>query len=398
MEPHLLEWLNLGLRWLHIITGIAWIGTSFFFMWLDAQLEPSPRAADGVEGEAWLIHSGGFYQIEKMQLSPDRLPKTLHWFKWEAYFTWISGFLLLAVVYYLTDGVFLVDPAVAALGNGEAIAIGLASLAGSLVVYEVIWRSAFGKAGCWAPVIVSFALLVVLAWALSEVFSGRGAYVHVGAVLGTIMVANVFFGVIPSQKDLVAASKAGRMPDPRLGEAAKARSVHNNYMTLPVVFIMISNHFPSTYGHEWNWIVLIVLFLVGAGIRHIFNLRNVGKSEVWIVPISIAVVAGLVSLTGPAPVSNAQLASAGPVHFKDIHVVIQARCATCHSAQPSDRAFRQAPKNVLFDTAEQIRQQAQQIKLVAVNNRSMPLGNRTRMTAEERALLARWIATGAQIN
>jgi len=323
------------------------------------------------------------------------MPATLHWFKWEAGFTWISGILLLVLVYYLGAGIYLIDPGVADISPGAAIAIGLAALAGSWLVYDLLW-AALGRTRPMAAALVSLALLVAFAFGLSLVFSGRGAYMHVGATLGTIMAANVWMRIIPSQRALVVARAAGAEPDAALGVRAKQRSVHNNYMTLPVVFVMLSSHYPSTYGHPLGWLVLILLFLVGAGVRHHFNLRNQGDERTGLWYVGAAVLATVAAMVATAP-DRGRGAGVEPVAFADARAVIQARCVTCHSGRPTDENFETAPKDVKFDTPEQIRAAAPRIRATTVQSQIMPLGNVTEMSDEERALIARWIDGGARI-
>ncbi len=291
MDSLLQEWLDLVVRWVHVITGIAWIGSSFFFMWLDSHLEKPVSPRKGIEGELWMTHSGGFYRVEKIKVAPDELPRTLHWFKWEAAFTWISGVALLAIVYYLGSGLDFLDARLARLGSVGVTIIGFAMLGVAWLIYDALYMSPLAKTPFAAA--IGCGLLVAAAYAFSQFMSGRAAYLHVGAVMGTIMAANVWVRIIPAQRELVAATKDGRSPDERLGHRAKQRSVHNNYMTLPVVFIMISNHFSSTWGHALNWLVLAGLALVGAGVRHYFNLRNKGKDAWWIWPIAGAAMVAL---------------------------------------------------------------------------------------------------------
>jgi len=396
MTPIMTEWLNLILRWTHVITGIAWIGSSFFFMWLDSHLTVPEKTKAGVEGELWMVHSGGFYQVEKMQLAPSQIPPVLHWFIWEATFTWITGILLLAVVYYLGADAFLIDPRVADLSPLAAIAIGLGTLAVAWVVYDLLWQSPLAANTALAATL-SFLLLVGVAYGLTHLFSGRGAFIHVGAMLGTLMAVNVWVRIIPAQRQLVRATKAGTAPDPALAANAKRRSVHNNYMTLPVVFIMVSNHFPSTYGNPYNWAVLAALFLVGATVRHHFNLRNQGRRSLWPIPAAAVVVLALVFATLPrrAETTPAEGAAAATVPFAAARAVIAKRCLPCHSATPSDQDFAVAPAGVKFDTPTEIAKMTGRINVRAVEQRTMPLANRTGMTDAERALLGRWIAQGA---
>ncbi len=267
MDPTVTEWLDLVVRWAHVVTGIAWIGASFYFNWLLNRLIPPEEDDERVLGELWAIHAGGFFRVQKRNLPPGRVPEPLHWFKWEAYWTWITGFALLVIVYYVGAGAHLIDPGVADIGPGAAIAIGVGALVVSWFVYDLLWRSPLAGTG-WIAAAVSFALLTGVAWGLSQVFSGRGAYIHVGAILGTLMAGNVLRVIMPAQRELVAAAEQGREHDAALTAFAEQRSLHNNYMTLPVLFVMVSNHFPTTYGHAFNWAVLAALLLAGAGVRH----------------------------------------------------------------------------------------------------------------------------------
>ena len=291
MDLDIVSWLNLAIRWAHVIVGISWIGTSFYFVWLDNNLRPGPNMKEGVHGELWSVHGGGFYHNQKYLVAPTELPEELHWFKWEAYFTWITGFLLLCLVYYYGANLFLIDKSKADLEQWQAIAIGLSVLAGGWVIYDSMCRSGMGNDNkifgfMWAGIMLGIAI------GLSTVFSGRGMFIHVGAVLGTVMAANVFMVIIPNQRKVVAALKAGEMPDPSLGAAAKQRSLHNNYMTLPVVFIMISNHYPMTFGNQYGWAVLAGLSLSGWYFRHFLNRRNIGKVEYHLAALGVAAFIG----------------------------------------------------------------------------------------------------------
>ena len=395
MDPFIGDWLNLVLRWAHVITGIAWIGSSFYFNWLDSRLETPEEPREGVEGELWMVHSGGFYRVEKIDVAPAEIPRTLHWFKWEAGFTWITGFLLLGLIYYLGAEVYLVDRGVSGIGPGWAILLGLATLAISWLIYDLMWISPLAR-NEGAAAVLSFVLLIALAYGLGEVLSARAAYLHVGAVMGTIMAANVWMRIIPAQTQLVKATQEGGQPDARLALAAKQRSVHNNYMTLPVLFVMLSGHYPGTYGHAWGWLILAVLFLAGAGVRHYFNLRNKGQTNRWIVPASVAAVIALMVATAPRPAPEATDLGE-PVAFAAVRAVVDARCVSCHSATPRDENFDTAPNNVKFDTPQQIRALREKILVSAVDSETMPLGNITEMTDEERVLLGRWLRQGAAI-
>ena len=380
MEAYLLDWLNLLVRWAHVIVGIAWIGASFYFIWLDNHLEPSrdPKLA----GELWAIHGGGFYRIEKFRVAPRELPEPLHWFKWEAYWTWITGFALLVVLYYANAELYLIDPAVMPLSKWAAIGISLGLLIASLAVYEGLCRSGLDDRALAA---VLFVLLAFTAWGLTHLFSGRGAFIHYGAILGTIMVANVAHAIIPGQRRMVQAVREGREPDARDGAMGKQRSVHNTYFTLPAVFAMISNHYAMTFGHRWNWLVLVGMTLAGALIRVWFVMRHKGRAPAWVWIAGVAAIGAVAVLIAP------RREAAGPaVSLSEVKPVIDARCVTCHAQKPTFQGIAEAPKGVLLDTPERIAAQAAQIRQQAVLGRTMPLGNITQMTEEERELLRRW--------
>ena len=394
MEAYLIDWLNLLVRWLHFITGIAWIGSSFYFIWLDNHLE-APRAATdsdkGVGGEIWSVHGGGFYHAQKYKVAPAELPETLHWFKWEAYTTWLSGMFLLILVYWYGAEVYLVDPGVAKLSPLTAIGIAAAFIAGGWIVYDLLCRSKLGNNET-AFSLVLLLLVSLLAWGLCQLFSGRGAYIHFGVVLGTIMVANVFFVIIPGQKQMVAAAASGVAPDPAPGIRAKQRSVHNTYFTLPVLFVMTSNHFAMTYANKYNWLVLIAISLAGALIRIYFVARHKGKASM--LPIVIAAILLLLASFLIAPKST--LASAhADTNFADVRRVVQERCTTCHSANPTHPAFPAAPAGVEFDSDAQIVAEALRIHQQTVVTPVMPIGNITDMNDDERALIDQWYLSGA---
>ena len=397
MSAHLEQWLNLALRWAHVITGVAWIGTSFYFNWLNSRLAPTPpeRREPGVAGELWSVHGGGFYRVVKYTVAPGALPRTLHWFKWEAYATWLTGFALLVLVYYLGAASFLVDPRVARLSTGAAVAIGVATLIVSWLVYDALCRSPLG-ARPLALGATLFVLATALAWGLTQLLSPRAAYLHVGAAIGTVMAANVLMVIIPGQRDMVAALTAGRTPDAARGQQGALRSLHNNYLTLPVLFIMVSSHYPATYGHKLNWAILAGLAVIGVATRHWFNLRNQGRKNVWILP---AAALGLVALAlGTVPRAGPGLPSVeSQVSFADVRVIIARRCAACHSSAPTTPGIPAAPLGVLLDTPDEIRANAPRILAVAVDAQTMPLGNLTGMTPEERELVGRWIRAGAAL-
>ena len=401
MAAHLGEWVNLALRWVHVVTGVAWIGTSFYFNWLNSRLAPPELPEPGVAGELWSVHGGGFYRVVKYTVAPGSLPHTLYWFKWEAYATWLSGIALLVLIYYLGAGVYLIDARVAGLGKGAAVAIGLATLAIAWVVYDLLCRSPLGKEPL-ALAVALFLLGVAMAWGLTRLLSARAAYIHVGAALGTIMAANVFRVIIPSQREMVAAMAKGRSPNATLGRQAALRSLHNNYFTLPVLFVMVSSHYPMTYGHRLSWLVLAGLTLVGVATRHWFNLRNQGwlgpggraRPNAWLLPGAAGAMVALALITAPR---GGDEAADGNASFADVRVIVARRCAPCHSAVPTFPGFIGAPRGLILDTPDDIHAQRERILAAAVTTRVMPLGNVTGMTEEERVQLGNWIRAGARL-
>ncbi len=396
MDSYWLDYLGMLLRWLHVIAGIAWIGSSFYFIWLDHSLEPPPAdseaARKGVAGELWAVHGGGFYNPQKYAVAPAALPGKLHWFKWEAYTTWLTGTALLIVVYWLRAQVMMVDPALPALTTWQAVGIGAASMAGSWLVYDLLCRSPLGRHdGILGGVV--FALLTALAWGLGHVLGGRAAYIQVGAAAGTIMAANVFFVIIPGQRRMVEAMRAGRTPDPRDGRRGKQRSVHNNYFTLPVVFIMLSNHYAATYSNPQAWAVLAAIAAAGVLIRHFFNRRHFGVFA-WPYLGAGALLLGLAGWW-TAPRIQPLPPVEGPVTFARVETIVGQRCITCHSPTPTYVGITQPPEGVLLQTAGGISQNAQRIYQQVVVTRIMPLGNVTHITDEERAVIAAWVREGA---
>jgi uncharacterized membrane protein len=397
--PYGLEWLNLVVRWLHVITGIAWIGASFYFVWLDNSIRPpaagSELARKGVSGELWAVHGGGFYNPQKYLVAPAELPKELHWFKWEAYSTWLSGIALLTIAYYFNAQAMMIDKSVADISSLQAIGIGIGTLVVGWTVYDLLCRSPLGKHDLWFGVVV-FLLIVAAAYGLTHVLSGRAAYIHVGALIGTIMVGNVLMLIIPGQRKMVEAMSAGRLPDPVHGQKAKQRSVHNNYFTLPVLFIMISNHYAMTYRHDHAWLVLALIMAAGVFIRHFFNLRHKGRVE-WRYPaIGVALLAGVAVAIAPArPVAVAPAVDPAAA-FPQVKAVIDQRCVSCHSSHPTQPGFAAAPAGIALDSAAQVHQNAEKIYKQAVQLKAMPLANLTNMTDAERAQLAAWFEAGAK--
>ncbi len=389
MEAYLQEWVSLLLRWAHFVTGVAWIGASFYFNWLENHLERQ-NARGGIAGDLWAVHGGGFYYLQKFQVAPEQLPDKLHWFKWEAYFTWFTGFSLLCVLYYWNAGVYMVDSRVADLSSLQAVAIGMASLLLSWLFYDGLCRSALAKKQALTAVLI-FAWFALLSWLLSQFLSGRAAYIHVGAAIGTVMVANVFFVIIPSQKDLVDAVREQRKPDPQKGVNALARSRHNNYFTLPVLFIMISSHYAATFGHPWNWLVLLVIALVGIGVRHWFNIRHLEKHSRLVLPFSLLLLAALIFALRPEPKAAPDPNRVYP-STADIMPVLQVRCVGCHQERPDFPGIAAPPLGVLLNREEAVDSQALKIFNVVTVSRIMPLANTTQMSDEERKLVARWYA------
>ncbi len=408
LTAHLHDWLNLLLRWAHFITGVAWIGASFYFNWLENHLERQSRAASsdsGIAGDLWAVHGGGFYYLQKYEVAPPKLPTTLHWFKYEAYFTFITGFVLLCSLYYFNASAYMIDPRVAEIAPGQAVLIGLASLVLSWFFYDALCRSALSDKGLLLGLVI-FVWFAFLAYALSSLLSGRAAYIHVGAAIGTIMVANVAHVIIPAQRDMVDALSSGQAPDGARGKNALLRSRHNNYFTLPVLFIMISNHYPTTYGNSLNWLVLVVIAIAGVGVRHFFNVRHLEKYQRWVLPVSLALLLLAVYMTRPSlptvpagaePVTESAAgqeveAEAATPTMADVVPIIEQRCTGCHSSAPTQPGFVAPPLGVALDTQEEIELHGPRIFATVVTTRTMPLANLTQMTAQERDTIARWYA------
>jgi uncharacterized membrane protein len=391
------EWINLALRWLHLTAGIAWIGSSFYFVWLDNHLRPPAQGQ--ASGELWAVHGGGFYHKQKYLVAPAEMPEDLHWFKWEAYFTWISGFSLLVLIYWIGAETYLVDPAKARISQWDAIAIAAGALFVGWAVYDGLCHSPLRKDNRWLG-LIWFGFLVFAAWFLNHVFNSRGAYLHVGAMIGSVMVGNVFFIIIPNQRKVVAALMAGEKPDPKLGAAAKLRSVHNNYMTLPVLFIRVSHHYPMTYGAQYPWAVLALLGATGIAVRHVFNLRHRHA------PTGAAIaVAALLALASVTYVSLEKAAATPPdpaegeapparLTYAEVQPILATHCTGCHRAVPTDPAVTAPPLGVVLDSYQAASAHAAKIKAMAVDSEVMPLGNATGMTRAERDRLGAWIDQG----
>ncbi len=392
-EPHMMEWLNLIVRLMHITFGIAWIGASFYFVFLENALNRTKNVRDELAGNLWAIHGGGFYYLEKYKTAPKEIPKELHWFKYEAYFTWLSGFCLLFIVYYFNATTFLIDKSVADISPFIAVSIGIGSFIVGWIIYDLLCKSPLIK----KPVlfsIIGFLIAAAFAFFYAHIFSGRAAFMHFGAMLGTIMAANVFFVIIPSQKAMVKAAKEGSAVDPGMGKNAGLRSLHNNYFTLPVLFVMISNHFPSTFGNQYAWVVLLLISVGLAGVKHYLNLQEKKQLSVWILPASVIIILGVAFMTSPKKNTNA---CDKKITFAEVNTIIQARCIACHSSHPTDKDFSVAPNGVMYDTGAEIQKYKDKIMQRAVLTQSMPLGNKTNMTQEERDLLRCWIDQGAEI-
>ena len=399
MEAYILEWLQLILRWLHLITGVAWIGASFYFVWLDNHLEDPPhwKKDKGIKGDLWAIHGGGIYEVAKYDLAPEKKPETLHWFKWEAYSTWLTGMVLMILVFYVGADAYLIDRRIAELSQSQAIGTGLGFILGGWVLYELLCATPLARNG-YVLGLVLIGLAVMTAYSLTHLFSGRGAYIHMGAIIGTIMAGNVFRVIMPSQRALIAAIEAGGTPDPSWGLKAKVRSTHNNYFTLPLLFIMISNHYPMTYAHEHNWLILLAIIAITAFARHYFNLRHRGINKPIILVVSLLATAALAwaVMPKPAPISDSA-DTRSQVNALAAQKILTQHCTNCHSSRPTDEVFTTAPMGVMLDTIEQMQQWAPLIKARTVDSMDMPLLNKTG-TPAERATLGEWIDAGAPAN
>src|SRR5438128_92205 len=393
MTSWLGDWADLLLRWTQFIAGIAWIDSSSYFIWLDRALTKPEHEKPGVEADLWMVHSGGFYQVEKRRPGPGEVPAVLHWFKWEAMLTWITGISLLILLYYLS-GAYLLDPSVSGIGRGAAIALGVGLLVFGWLIYDALWRSLARRPAVAAA--ISLALLTAVTGLLCRLLSGRAAFMHVGSLLGTIMVANVWMRILPAQHQMLAATRAGRPADFTLGERAKQRSVHNSYMTFPLLLIMLSNHFPATYASPLNWLVLLLLGVAGAFVRH--AMIGPGPAARWALPPAALTLFGAMFFSTPkGAAARIRTATDSVPSFAAVRSVIAQRCQPCHSQCQSDRTFGPAPGGVTFDTPESVARMAERIRVRAIETKTMPLANKTGITDAERDVLARWIAAGAPL-
>ena len=393
METYITDWLNLIIRFAHLVTGIAWIGASFYFIWLDNHLQKPPAWKDekGVSGDLWAIHGGGFYEVAKYKLAPSELPTTLHWFKWEAYTTWLTGFMLLSLMFYVGADSYLIDKRIAELTQAQAILIGIGSIVIGVGVYEILVRTNLKNHGAILGLILIL-LISALSYGLTQWFSARGAYMHVGAVIGTMMAGNVFFGIIPAQKELVNAVKNGKSPDPKFGLNAKLRSTHNTYTTLPVLFIMISNHYPMTFNHHMNWLVLVAIIIITAAVRQYFVLKHFGKDKPVIMVVSVALTILLAYLIAPKQIEFSEEQKLQTIKNEKVIGIIKERCFSCHSDSPTDDVFTVAQAGVVFSDFESIQKWSPRIKARVIDTKDMPFLNKTEMTDEERNYLALWIS------
>jgi uncharacterized membrane protein len=393
-------WLEFAVRWLHVITGIAWIGSSFYFVALDLGLRRDPPPASGADGEEWQVHGGGFYHIQKYLVAPAALPEHLTWFKWESYATWLSGFAMLVLVYYLGAELYLVDPNVADIAVWQAVAISLASLAFGWIAYNTLCK-VFVEADQTRLMVALFVVLVAMAWGYTQVFSGRAALLHLGAFTATIMSANVFFIIIPNQKVVVADLRAGRRPDPKYGRIAKQRSTHNNYLTLPVLFLMLSNHYPLAFASHYNWVIASLVFLMGVTIRHWFNTRHARAGNphwTWAVTVMLFLAIAWLSTLGPrapaeeprAALSGSALRFAEAEGFQEVADIVLGRCSMCHAAEPNWDGLHWAPKGVRLESPEDVARHAREIYLQAGVSRAMPPANLSYMEDGERAAIVAW--------
>jgi uncharacterized membrane protein len=392
-EGHLKEWMNIVTRLMHITFGIAWIGASFYFVFLENALNRTKDVRDELAGNLWAIHGGGFYYLEKYKVAPKTIPKHLHWFKYEAYFTWLSGFCLLFVVYYFNASALLIDKNVLDITPLTGIGIGVGSFIVAWIMYDLLCKSPLIKKPIWFT-LIGFIIAVGFAYFYSHVFSGRAAYIHFGAMIGSIMVANVFFVIIPAQKAMVKAAREGLPLNPQLEKNALNRSLHNNYFTLPVLFVMISNHFPSTFGFDEPWLILIIITLGTAGVKHYLNLKEKGQLSVWVLPVSVVILLAGAFISAPPKDPGACNTK---IEFSEVNMIIQERCVSCHSSKPIDDVYKAPPNGVVYDTPSDIVFKKDLIMQRVVATKTMPQNNKTGMTEKERDIIRCWIEQGASV-
>ena len=398
METYLLDWVNLLVRWIHLITGVAWIGASFYFVMLDMSLRKAAKKADqqrGVSGELWAVHGGGVYQSQKFLSGPigEPLSENLHWSKWEAYSTWLSGMGMLIIIYWFGANTYLIDQTVLQLSVAQAISVSALVIAISWLIYDLLCRFLGSNENLLAALI--FIYILLCDWILFQVFSARAAYIHVGAIMGSLMVANVFFHIIPGQKKMVQEIRAGLTPNPEYGRVGKQRSVHNTYFTLPVLFVMISNHYPMTYSHQYGWVVLALIMMAGILIRQFFVLRHIHQVKWWLPVVGLALLAAVIIWLKPQSINADTLGT--KVEFSEVKSIIDTRCISCHSNHPTQPGFMQPPKGIVLKQNSQISQHTTMISQT-VGNQYMPIGNLTGMTAEERQVISSWFAQGAHVD
>ncbi len=389
------EWLNLLFRWAHLVVGVGWIGTSFYFIALDLSLRKRLNMKDGVSGTAWEVHGGGFYHVEKYMVAPKELPDDLIWYKWEAYLTWVTGFALLIVQYYLNASVYLIDPTKVLMAPSEAVLMSMASLGLGWILYDQLCKSAIGR-NVYVLAIGVICLILGASYMFGQVFSGRGAMIHVGAFIGTIMAVNVFGVIIPNQKKITASLLKGETPDPALGAIGKQRSVHNNYLTLPVLLMMVSNHYPLLTGHPYPVLVVGLILTIGAMVRHFLNRHDAGDPlarYLWSLPVAAAALVTALIVTAPStePLTSPPQTSSESVTDAQVMTIVRSHCVMCHSSTPTHDGFENAPKNITLDTLTELRRFAPLVKQQAVVSEAMPLGNETGMTPQQRAVLGGWI-------
>ncbi len=387
---HLYEWMNIVIRWMHITFGIAWIGTSFFFVFMENSLHKNKNKPE-LKGDIWMLHGGGFWFVEKYLVAPKVMPKGVHWFKYEAYFTWLTGFGLLFVVYYLNAKGMLLNGQTE-LSSWAGIAIGIGSLAVGYAIYHFLSLTSLLKKPLLFGLIL-FTILIGFAWFYNQVFNARAAYIHFGALIGTLMAGNVFFVIIPAQKAMVKATKEGTYLDPWLGQFAGLRSYHNNYFTLPVLFVMISNHFPSTFGHEYPWLILALLTIGSAAVKHYLNLKEKNQQSVWVIPIATLILVSTVFITAPKEIGG----ECKEISFTQVYPIFQERCVSCHSSNPTDDVWTAPPNGVVYDTPADIAKLTDKIMNRVVITKTMPQNNKTGITPEERDMIRCWILQGARL-